>query len=717
MRLNEPIGELVDGLLVTAEALVLQRRELLQPADPRSLSRFGDDRWDLSPIFTDRHTSLRTVVWHGFPVRLRESCKFYAFALLNVIDDAPRLKNARSLVPHPKTVLQDLGYLRVFTRWMDRQGLASFAAVTAADLDRYLRFVTDQHGDKGENWRRSSINVVQRLHAYRWVLPETCRLPIDQLWGGISAAKLVNSPGPRFGENRTPRIHPDTISTLLSAALFTIDTIAGDLLPVVERLLRLRQLAESVAPPAHRHRTRSNPGNRGSIINDHLQALLPAMAARALPLPGITSGSQVKIDLEGFVVGGWLDLHIMRRMNRMAILDRSGLPVIPDLFRITKFTSTTTGPWRSDPIGAYELAPLLRLVTAACFIVIAYLSGARTGEVLNLRRGCSSYDEKLDMFFLSGEALKTRPDRRERSLRTVPWVVTSQVAAAVEVLETISISDLLFPAKKAWSTARFAADEHSHRSRTPGKINVDITDFICWFNDAVAPAIGHPVIEADPEGPITAPRLRRTLAWHIVRRPGGTVAGATQYGHVHTQITHGYAGNASSGFIDEIAFEEFLMRAEHIHKDHERLTSGELVSGPAASSYQQRVTDSRQFLGLTLTTRRQVDKVLSNPALQIHHGKLLTCVYKPETAACRTTGAETKPTWSRCRATCQNIAYTDRDIEAVGAKAVELKAELCQDILPLPLRQRLQARFDHYTQVLAMHHTKSQIQQLGKGIC
>jgi hypothetical protein len=33
----------------------------------------------------------------------------------------------------------------------------------------------------------------------------------------------------------------------------------------------------------------------------------------------------------------------------------------------------------------------------------------------------------------------------------------------------------------------------------------------------------------------------RTLAWHIVRRPRGLIAGAIQYGHLHAQITLGYA--------------------------------------------------------------------------------------------------------------------------------------------------------------------------------
>ncbi|WP_322734558.1 hypothetical protein [Streptomyces ferrugineus] len=51
-------------------------------------------------------------------------------------------------------------------------------------------------------------------------------------------------------------------------------------------------------------------------------------------------------------------------------------------------------------------------------------------------------------------------------------------------------------------------------------------------------------IPDDPHGGITMGRFRRTLAWHVARRPGGLVALAIQYGHMRTVLN----ARTSSGY-------------------------------------------------------------------------------------------------------------------------------------------------------------------------
>lgn len=701
-----PVVDQVAGLKITNRTAVLLRRRLRPETDPDTLAVFGDDRWDLSAAVPDRHSAGQTIRWTIYPEPLRHSVKIYVFALLNVTDDAPRLPGARSRVPGVKTIWSDLVFLRVFLHWLQARGFTRLDQIERRDLDRYLVHVQDRPG-VSTAWKRRAMMAVQRLHAYRNHLPVHARLPDGRLWDGASAAELAHDPGPDV-INRTPRIHPDTMHPLLSAALLVSDVIARDVLPAARQLVTLRRMVHDAVGPAP---APTRAGRRGSgrwqATVERLPAVLDAFVQNGRVLPGLRDrDGALGLDLAGFALATGLERNILAREPSRGRLAGSGLPITPDMLRSPPITAVGGRPWRDGPVEAGELMTLIRHVTTAAFLVVAYLSGIRTGEALNLRRGCVTRDSKLDLVFLSGQQLKVDADRRERSPATVPWVIIEPAAAAIEVLEALSPGTLLFPPGEPGT--RTWIEQCDHRSRTPGTLNADITRFVDWFNTHLAPAIGHDPIPHDEHGAITAPRLRRTLAWHIVRRPGGTVAGATQYGHLHTQMTQGYAGTAAAGFVDDVSFEEFLLRAEQLHHDHEQLERGEHVSGPAASTYQDRVADSAGFLGTTITSRAQLQDTRNNPALQIHHGELLTCVFRPETALCRT-GASSgdTPRWTGCRSHCSNIARTDRDISAVRSRVRDLRRDLTGPCLPDPLHRRVEEQIAFYTDIIGNHTTDS----------
>lgn len=169
-------------------------------------------------------------------------------------------------------------------------------------------------------------------------------------------------------------------------------------------------------------------------------------------------------------------------------------------------------------------------------------------------------------------------------------------------------------------------------------------------------------------------------------------------------MIQGYAGGADSGFRDDITFEQFLHRAEIIHDDSQRLQRGEHVSGPAADEYRARVARASTFAGLTVTTKTQINQALSNPDLQIHHGAVVTCVFRRATAAClEPTDSSAEPSWSRCRLGCVNAARTDRDAANLGQHVIALERDLGTLALPEPLRQRIQTRLVEHRKALAEH--------------
>jgi hypothetical protein len=228
-----------------------------------------------------------------------------------------------------------------------------------------------------------------------------------------------------------------------------------------------------------------------------------------------------------------------------------------------------------------------------------------------------------------------------------------------------------------------------------------------WVNTRCAHR-GARAIPLDSHGPLNITRFRRTLAWFIRRRPRGLVAGSIQYGHVHTRLLQGYAGDYDAGFIDELAFEDFLARLEQLADDEEAMRAGEKVSGPSAQTYRHRVAAAtRQFAGHVLTSNRQARDLLTNPALQIYHGDAMTCVFDATVAACQLRGnvddPMVTPEIDDCRPWCRNIARTDRDIAELRTRRDHLTVIVDDTLAPPIRRQRDQHELQRITTILETH--------------
>jgi len=295
-----------------------------------------------------------------------------------------------------------------------------------------------------------------------------------------------------------------------------------------------------------------------------------------------------------------------------------------------------------------------------------------------------------------------------------PWVTVTPVATAVAVLERLHNARLLFPNTLHVNgrASRRCLKDRVGRARGASSISTDIAKFVAWVNDYCEAASRTDAIPADPTTPeISASRLRRTLAWFIVRQPRGLVAAAIQYGHVKVKMTLGYSGSYASGFPDDFAFEEWLDRVDTLADAHERLNDGEHVSGPAATAYRARVGTASRFAGQTVRTRRDATVLMANPELQIFPGKGMTCVLDPAKAACRLAGDEhgtqRTPDIDDCRPHCANIARTDRDIDHLRVTANQLH-DLVHDPLAPPIRHaREQHELDRLTRIITSHDTRT----------
>jgi hypothetical protein len=199
------------------------------------------------------------------------------------------------------------------------------------------------------------------------------------------------------------------------------------------------------------------------------------------------------------------------------------------------------------------------------------------------------------------------------------------------------------------------------------------------------------------------------LAYFIVRRPGGLIAAALQYGHVHSRVTLGYAGAADTGWVDDVTVERLEMVLEQADTDWRHLAGGEHVSGPAADGYRARVQAARPFAGRAVTSARSAARLLATAGPSIHHGEAMTCVWRAETAACRNTRLQQglpvtdAPEPAECQSSCRNLTYTDRDITAARHQLASMQQTAGSPLAPRPLRDRAAGQAARMQAIIDQH--------------
>ncbi|MGX8908602.1 hypothetical protein ACR820_25810 [Streptomyces netropsis] len=689
------------GILPGPRTPVLLNRELRLGTSRAELSLFGEDRWDLRPAIFEDHLNAVSLNFLLVPERFRYAAKLYIWFELNC-DEGPILRRASiegRLAVY--TMQAQLRLVRVLLTWLDERSFDDLAAVVPEDLGFFLDSVKDAEMTHGH--RCDVLQAVRRLWAFRDLLPDQWRLPEMPPWGGKDSRILLGK-SQRDRENRTPRIQEATMAMLLFWALRFVQDFSDDLVAVMQEARPLFGLQ-----PGRRGNKGGRPrSSRPGSLAPHIDALVEDFRRTGRPLPGrITADGELELDW--FYLGKLLDCtsHGLQRTKgyHERFLD-SGLPIEEGDFLAVRPAGVLDGkPWMSRFCYG-EALTLTRMLSTACFLVICYLTGMRPGEVLNLRRGCASRNKVTKLWEINGKKWKNARDEKgakipEGQHREDPWIAAEVVVQAVRIQERLHDEDILFPALLLGSNPR------KGKARSYSPITKDVNDFVAWVNDYCRANGRDEVIPPDPQR-LSAGRFRRTLAWFICRRPRGLVAAAIQYGHLHVQITQGYAGTYASGFPDDLAFERWLTRLEELDEADRRIKNGEHVSGPAADAYRSRVTGGIQrFAGRVLRTGRQARQIMANPSLQIYPGKGMTCVFAAPTALCELSPAldDTRytPDTDDCRPACRNIARTETNITEIRAEIDWLRALVDDEASP-PIRlARERARLAYLEKIIADH--------------
>jgi integrase len=690
---------------------VLLHRTLNPAADPATFSVYAHDRWNLTPGFFESHAVAVSLNFMTVPPQYRVAVKRYFWCLINA--DAPRRQRGGTVRRLALTTIRlAFGRFLAFVQWLHANGIQGFGEVRREDLERYHSDLLA--ADVSSRWKRVVLGEVARFWGFRMILPEDIRMLAAPSWEGEDIRDLPGASA-SSGVNRTPRINTDTIDLLLMWALRFVNDFSHDITTAFHDHLSLWRYG-----PGVRDATLRKQFPRQRLTTAATQDYLERLRVSGGTLPGRrTKDGELEIDYNHLIrilqthprtlVGDRADRHLR------TMIEHSGLVVSDHVPVGTPITGVIDGaPWRQEQIGYAEARPLAELLRTACFIVIAYLSGMRSGEALNLQRGCVSHDPASGIWMIEGLKFKGAVDGNgekipEGEIRADPWVVVEEAARAVDVLEHLHDQPLLFPNQLNPSATYGDPGLRPGHGRTSSRMAEDVAALVDWVNAyARENGRGGDVIPPDPEGPIRPSRFRRTLAWHIVRKPRGLIAGAIQYGHVHVRMTLGYSGSYHSGFPDEKAFEDWLYRLELLGADYDKLRSGERVSGPAAPVYRSRVEAAHhKFGGRVLKNTQQAKDMLANPLLQVFPGRAMTCVFDPDKALCQIRTSEgdktVTPDQTDCRPNCRNKAYTDRDIAALRHEVAELQAAQTVSLAPSPRRQRLNATIERLQEIIDNH--------------
>lgn len=656
------------------------------------VARYADPVWPLDPLIANPSAETRRIYWATFPQAMQAEFRLLIHRMINT-----ELPQKFLIGRHPSwRTRQSAGSIygtsrmwSNFAHWLTARSVPTLAACTPDLFREYSAQLVSEHGLARNSVQHYLIALV-RL----WVFDAASPDPIgicEPPWSreGIDDYLPPETGG---GENATEPISPDTMGPLLIWALRTVEDFAPDILAAWAENRRLRTRAQYARATA---RTRTA-----------LDRYLDDLVSRGAPLPTIHDPHRVAAACT--YIAGLTGAPPQQVTNRIKLPRWSSYrdehpgpcPLsIPILGRIDG------RPW-TDTIDFTEAAGLMRHLGTACFIVLSYLTGQRPGETLGLRTGCCP-DPGEGRPLIYGHVFKTARDEDGNHLsrgqmRDVPWVAIPPARRAVQVLERMVPADsLVFGAT--------AHDFPQHRTY-PGALNRPtmnrrIEDFITWASAlAVRTGRPHETIPDDPHGAIGTERFRRTLAWHIARRPGGLVALAIQYGHMRTAVSAGYAARSRDGIHDLLDIETARATADTLATLHEDLSTGAGISGPAARRAIHAAAQAPTFAG-SIRSARQARAILRNSSLAVHDNPhaYLMCVYNRDKALCHRLGTGDAPTLDRCVSSCANIARTDRHAAQLTAQAENLETQAASPMAPRPLSDRLRQRADHLRHLADQH--------------
>ncbi|WP_329316635.1 integrase [Streptomyces sp. NBC_01278] len=652
----------------------------INPGNGHPNSHYQDPIWSMGPLIDNPAAHLTRIFWRNCPPPLRGQLKLITWTMINGLL-RPTYLHSRGVQARARTSGGDMYATSIewmkLARWLHRHRIADLGEVTG---DVWRSYINERLAEVS---RTTGAIACARLTDL-WAFDRLSAAPTGVAqppWEAEGVDGFLPAAAGGGVENSTEPLDPQVLGPLLVWSIRFVDDFADDILAAWTERRRLTALALA---------TKGTPATWTALE----QFLLPLMRGGSLlPATGVRSRPCVARTYIGAVTGAsrWQVNQFSAQHGLGDLVARRPGPcpmAVP-------VQGTLDGkPWRAAT-DFYEVPELMRHLGTAAAIVCLYLTGMRPQEVLNLRSGCCPDLEPAADGIPGRHLIRSRHFKNVTDLdghhlsagevRAVPWVAITPVVQAIRVLEKmVPEGELLFSSGQRSGVLK------------SGGLNIRIKDFVSWVNrEAATHNLVGQLVPDDPHGPLQVSRFRRTLAWHIARRPGGLVALAIQYGHMRTVLdartSSRYGARGRGGIHTVLDVETALAAADTAARLRDRLAAGERLSGPAARRALTAAAQAPRFEG-SIVPRTFVHKArayLARDGIVLYDNPeaLLICAFKHDVAMCEPAPGATAPRQYDCRPGCANTVRTDGHALLLRERAAEL--DQLADRLPPPLARRL----------------------------
>jgi len=644
---------------------------VLDPNHP--IPTFGAPTWDLratcDPTLGQTRATCRLDFRRVPQPELVQAVKEWAYWRLNTA--APSTPAASRNVK-PTTVASQMTEV---IRWLQHcQQLGKLPCETTTHDGRdYLANIEQA---RGIPLFRRAAHTLNSLHVYRDDLsapltPEVFRVP--QFEGADDNTY----------ENSTPRVPEPVMAQILAAAFVHVDVVTPDLVAAIGCLAEQRE--REAATQAKNRSTRHPYG----WVQTALRVYLDEMERTSTPLPN-------SIRRKGWpsltAIGSDTGLTKLQLARHRKEIQRTAAKVGVEFkgLNVPIAKNPLTGqPWYPKPLDPIDVHIIRAQVLAACIIVIAYLTGMRESEVLSIRPAQDLITEEADdgrlRYLIRSRVHKKRAPGGDEA----QWATIKAAHDAVRAIAAVEAAWMSCPDREGARRVR----RHDPSSASIGQLfdNMhaairEVSRFVSFINRTWTDAAENPFIPLvdGKTWRLTLNQTRRTLAWHISKRPFGLVALKIQYQHLHGVISEGYAGTSASGFEDEIVVERQIAGALAAFAAAADLDTGTpIIVAPHLKSDLASIAgdvDVSVPMPILLTDNEARLRV-RHLGDKIHYGPLNLCVYDSSKARCWADTAPDEriggPRVRLCQpAACQNAVITQDHLPAYEQDTTEVEVEL-----------------------------------------